>query len=74
MFRKAQSKKYIKKNNQSVIKLNDAVYYLSWIDYFVNLLLNNYFFPDTAYQLLGFFEDNAILYVVVEQQFITVLH
>ena len=40
-------------------------------DYFVNLLLNNYFFPDTAYNLLGFFENNNIVYAVVEQNFIT---
>jgi len=50
--------------------LNDAIYYLSWVDYFVNLLLNNYFFPDTAYKLLGFIEDSSILYAVVEQHFI----
>jgi hypothetical protein len=41
-----------------------------WTDYFINLLLNNYFFPDTAYKLLGFFENNSTVYAVVEQQFI----
>ena len=45
--------------------LNDAIYYLSWVDYFVNLLLHNYFFPDTAYKLLGFFENDNIVYAVV---------
>ena len=65
----AEQKVYLK-NNKSVIKLNDAIYYLSWIDYFVNLLLNNYFFPDTAYKLLGFFENESVLYAVVEQRFI----
>ena len=65
----AEQKVYLK-DNKSVLKLNDAIYYLSWGDYFVNLLLNNYFFPDTAYKLLGFFENEAILYAVVEQRFI----
>jgi hypothetical protein len=65
----AEQKVYLK-DSRSVIKLNDAIYYLSWVDYFVNLLLNNYFFPDTAYKLLGFFEDKSILYAVVEQRFI----
>jgi len=65
----AEQKVYLK-DNKSVIKLNDAIYYLSWIDYFVNLLLNNYFFPDTAYKLLGFFENESVLYAVVEQHFI----
>ena len=66
----AEQKVYLK-DNKSVIKLNDAIYYLSWIDYFVNLLLNNYFFPDTAYKLLGFFENESVLYAVVEQYFIS---
>jgi hypothetical protein len=65
----AEQKVYMK-NSRSVIKLNDAIYYLSWIDYFVNLLLHNYFFPDTAYNLLGFFENESVVYAVVEQSFV----
>lgn len=42
------------KDERTVYKLNDTIYYVSWVDYFHNLLLNNYFFPDTAYQLAGF--------------------
>ena len=65
----AEQKVYLK-DSRSVIKLNDAIYYLSWADYFVNLLLNNYFFPDTAYKLLGFFESENVVYAVVEQPFV----
>ena len=65
----AEQKVYLK-DGRSVFKLNDAIYYLSWADYFVNLLLNNYFFPDTAYNLLGFFENESTLYAVVEQNFV----
>jgi len=65
----AEQKVYLK-DGKSVIKLNDAIYYISWIDYFHNLLLNNYFFPDTAYKLLGFFENEKVLYAVVEQPFV----
>jgi len=65
----AEQKVYLK-DSRSVIKLNDAIYYLSWVDYFYSLLLNNYFFPDTAYNLLGFFEHETIVYAVVEQNFI----
>jgi hypothetical protein len=65
----AEQKVYLK-DSRSVIKLNDAIYYLSWIDYFINLLLNNYFFPDTAYNLLGFFENGTIVYAVVEQNYV----
>lgn len=41
-----------------------------WVDYFHNLLLNNLFFSDTAYQLLGFHKDLDVLYAVVEQPFV----
>ena len=65
----AEQKVYLK-DSRSVVKLNDAIYYLSWVDYFTNLLLNNYFFPDTAYNLLGFFESESVVYAVVEQSFV----
>ena len=65
----AEQKVYLK-DGLTVLKLNDAIYYASWIDYFHNLLLNNLFFPDTAYQLLGFYKEASILYAVVEQPFV----
>jgi hypothetical protein len=58
------------KNNRKVLKLNDAIYYASWEDYFNNLLLNNYFFPDTSYHLLGFYKTHTTFYAVVEQTFV----
>ncbi len=68
----AEQKVYLK-DDKHVIKLNDAIYYLSWVDYFHNLLLHNYFFSDTAYELLGFTKDqNNVLYAVVQQTFVTV--
>jgi len=65
----AEQKVYLK-DGLTVFKLNDAIYYASWVDYFHNLLLNNLFFPDTAYQLLGFYKYLDILYAVVEQPFV----
>lgn len=65
----AEQKVYLK-NDKTVFKLNDAIYYTSWNDYLINLLLNNYFFPDTAYNLNGFFESQSVLYAVVEQSFV----
>ena len=65
----AEQKVFIK-NEQSVIKLNDSIYYLSWIDYFRNLILHNYFFQDTSYQLLGFYKLNKTIFAVVEQPFV----
>ncbi len=66
----AEQRVYIQ-NNQTVLKLNDTIYYQSWLDYFNNLLLHNYFFPDTAYQLLGFYKsDNNVIYAMVEQPYV----
>lgn len=65
----AEQKVYLKDEDE-VYKLNDSIYYSSWIDYFYNLLLNNYFFPDTAYNLNGFCKIDGVLYALVEQKYI----
>lgn len=65
----AEQKVFIK-NDSTVYKLNDAIYYESWQDYFINLQLNNYFFPDTAYSLVGFCLVDEIVYALIEQPFV----
>lgn len=55
-----------------VLKLNDAIYYSSWKDYFYNLLLHNFFFSDTAYELIGFIKENNITFAVVKQNFVSI--
>ncbi|GEP52771.1 hypothetical protein FNO01nite_34430 [Flavobacterium noncentrifugens] len=67
----AEQKVYLK-DSENVLKLNDSIYYTSWKDYFYNLLLHNYFFPDTAYELIGFTKDNDILYCVVQQSYVAI--
>ena len=67
----AEQKVYLR-DSEHVLKLNDSIYYSSWKDYFYNLLLHNYFFPDTAYELIGFTKDDAILYAIVKQNYVTV--
>lgn len=70
----AEQKIFIK-DYKTVFKLNDAIYYLSWLDYFDNLLLNNYFFTDTAYNLLGFYKSESnIIFTLVEQNYIEYSH
>src|SRR5690606_16043518 len=49
----AEQRVYLK-DTAFVLKLNDAIYYSFWLDYLHNLILHNYFFPDTAYELIGF--------------------
>ena len=55
---------------KEVLKLSDSIYYASWLDYFYNLLLHNYFFSRYGYQLKGFYRDNGTLYAVVRQDYI----
>jgi len=57
-------------DGKNVIKVNDSIFYNSWQDYLHSLLLHNYFFPDTAYELMGFMEDNDVLFAVVKQPFV----
>jgi hypothetical protein len=67
----AEQRVYLK-DSDHVLKLNDAIYYSYWTDYFHNLLLHNFFFPDTAYELLGFTKESENLYAVVKQPFVTI--
>jgi hypothetical protein len=66
----AEQKVYLK-DSGSVLKINDSIYYSTWKDYFINLLLHNHFFADTAYRLVGFTKENNVLYAVVEQAFVS---
>ena len=66
----AEQKVFLQKDGKTVIKINDAIFYLSWLDYFNSLLLHNHYFPDTKYTLLGFLERSSVLYAIVEQPFV----
>lgn len=58
--------------SEHVLKLNDAIYYESWKDYFYNLLFHNYFFSDTAYELIGFSKEGTTIYAVVKQSYVAI--
>ena len=66
----AEQKVFYKENDTIVYKIADAVFYENWSDYLNNLLLHNYFFPDTAYTIKGFFEEDGKLLAVVQQPFV----
>lgn len=70
--RGAEQRVYLHKDERYVYKLNDSVFYQYWLDYFYSLLIHNYFFPQTAYQLIGFYLEHDILYAVVKQPFIEI--
>ena len=66
----AEQKVYLEKDGKNVIKINDGVFYASWKDYFVGLLIHNYLFPTTVYELLGFYQKDETFHAVVKQPFI----
>lgn len=57
-------------DRENVVKVNDSIFFSTWEDYFNNLLLHNYFFPDTPYELLGFTENESKLFAIVKQPYI----
>jgi len=65
-----EAKIYFEHNSQTVVKLNDAVYYNNWLDFFNSVLIHNLIFQKTAYTLLGFIEKENCLHAVLEQTFI----
>lgn len=65
-----EAKIYFGKDNKSVIKLNDAIYYCTWLDFLNSILIHNLLFEGTKYQLLGFKRSNETLFAVFKQAFI----
>ena len=61
---------YLDTLKKNVIKLNQGIYYATWLEYFNRLVHHNLFFPDTAYDFLGFIERHGDLISVVQQPFI----
>ncbi len=56
LARGGEAQIYLDTDNRSVIKLNDAVYYATWLEFFNSLVIHNLLFKDTAYTFLGFTE------------------
>jgi hypothetical protein len=76
LTRGGESKVYLESNGLNVIKVNNGLYYATWLEYFTSLVIHNLLFPSTAYTLLGFVEDPSVsagensLSVVIKQPFI----
>ena len=62
---------YLDSDNRSVIKLNDAVYYATWLEFFNSVVIHNLLFKETAYTFIGFIEKSNSLKAVLRQPFIT---
>ena len=70
LTRGGESEIYLATDRLDVIKLNDAIYYATWTEYFNSLVIHNLLFPNTVYSFLGFTENKGSLCVVLQQPFI----
>ena len=68
----AEQRVFLHSNEKFVYKFNDTIFYEFWLDYFYSLLIHNYFFPQTAYELIGFYQEKEVLFAVVKQPFIEI--
>jgi len=66
-----ESEIYLAPDQLHVIKVNDAVYYATWLEYLNSLLIHNLLFPNTAYEFVGFtLGKEGELKAVLQQRFI----
>ena len=70
LTRGGEARVYLDPDNKSVIKLNDAIYYATWLEFFNGLVLHNLIFTNTAYTFVGFSKEDGVLYAVLKQPFI----
>lgn len=71
LTRGGESEIYLSSDHLDVIKLNDGVYYATWMEYFNSLVIHNLLFQNTAYELLGFTSNkDAALCAVLRQPFV----
>ncbi len=68
----AEQQVYLYHDGKYVLKTNDAIFYETWKDYLESLLLHNYFFPATAYELLGFMVKGDAIVALVKQAFVCI--
>ncbi len=62
---------YFAADRKSVIKINDGIYYATWLEFFNSIVIHNLLFQDTAYTFLGFIKREGSLLAVLKQPFIS---
>jgi hypothetical protein len=70
LTRGGEAQVYLAPDNRNVIKINDAVYYATWLEFFNSLTIHNILFEETTYTFLGFTERDQNLLAILEQPFI----
>ncbi|RFS24956.1 hypothetical protein DVR12_07145 [Chitinophaga silvatica] len=71
LTRGGESEIFLATDHRHVIKVNDAIYYATWLEYFNSLVIHNLLFPSTAYEFLGFTScKEDTLCIILKQPFI----
>lgn len=71
LTRGGESQIFLAPDYLHVIKVNDAIYYATWTEFFNSLVIHNLLFPNTGYELLGFtLGEEEQLTAVLKQRFI----
>lgn len=71
LARGGEAKVYFEAETKSVIKINDGIYYATWLEFFNSIVIHNLLFPNTAYSFLGFIEIEDDFFAVLKQPFVT---
>lgn len=71
LTRGGEARIYLAADRRNVIKINDAVYYATWLEFFNSIVIHNILFEETAYEFLGFTEIDGTLHAVLKQPFIS---
>lgn len=70
LTRGGEARVYLHPDGRHVLKLNDAVYYATWLEFLNSILLHNFVFQNTAYSLEGFIKESDTLIAVLKQPFV----
>ena len=70
LTRGGEAKIYFAPDRRNVVKINDGIYYATWLEFFNSVVIHNLLFVDTAYTFLGFIEKDGSMLAVLKQPFI----
>jgi Serine/Threonine/Tyrosine Kinase found in polyvalent proteins len=70
LTRGGEAKIYFAPDRRNVIKVNDAIYYATWLEFFNSVVIHNLLFVDTAYVFVGFIEHEGSILAVLKQPYI----
>ena len=70
LTRGGEAQVYFAADKKNVIKVNDGVYYATWLEFFNSIVIHNLLFEETAYSFLGFTQKDDSPLAVLRQPFI----